>query len=61
MAAAKKEEKQTREVVLNSFAYAKAKSGEVVALVKGDVVDADRFEKDSLEHLRSIGFVGSEK
>ena len=60
MAGAKKDEKAA-EVVLSPFAYAKAKSGQVVQLVKGDTIDADRYEKDSLEHLRSIGFIGSEK
>ena len=62
MAAAKKDDKPPVEVVLVPFAYAKAKgSPQVVQLVKGDTIDADRYEKDSLEHLRSIGFIGSEK
>lgn len=47
------------EVVLVPFAYANAKDGEVVQLVKGDAVAAGRFREDSLEHLRSIGFIGS--
>jgi hypothetical protein len=64
MAAAKKSnakpaEKQA-DVVLVPFAYATAKGGEVVQLVKGDVVNPDRFEAKSIEHLRSIGFVGSD-
>lgn len=59
MAAAKKD--SGPEVVLSQFAYATAKSGEVVQLVKGDAIDADRYDKDSLEHLRSIGFIGEEK
>lgn len=61
MAAAKKDDKPAVEVVQVPFAYAQAKSGQVVQLVKGDIIDADRYEKDSLEHLRSIGFIGSEK
>ncbi|MEO6158698.1 MAG: hypothetical protein ABIQ39_13850 [Ilumatobacteraceae bacterium] len=47
------------DVVLVSFAYAEAKDGEVVQLVKGDVVDIARFRADSVDHLRSIGFVGT--
>lgn len=46
------------EVVRVPFAYATAKSGEVVQLRRGDVIDADRFVEGSLEHLRGIGFVG---
>lgn len=49
------------EVVVVPFAYPRAKDGQVVQLVKGDTIDADRYEKDSLEHLRSIGFIGTEK
>lgn len=56
---AKKDDAKSSEVVLSQFAYATAKSGEVVQLVKGDVVDTDRFTKESLEHLRSIDFIGS--
>ena len=58
MAAAKKDESGAAEVVLVPFAYAKAKNGQVVQLVKGDVIDAARYEKDSLEHLRAIEFIG---
>ena len=46
------------EVVLVPFAYAAAKDGEVVQLVKGVKVDLDRFKGESLAHLRSIGFIG---
>lgn len=46
------------EVVLVPFAYAAAKDGEVVQLVKGVKVDPDRFKGESLAHLRSIGFIG---
>ena len=42
------------------FAYPRAKSGEVVMLTKGDVIDPARFAADSLEHLRSIEFIGFE-
>lgn len=48
-------------VVLVPFAYARAKSGEVVQLVKGDRVDPSRFDPDSLSHLESIGFIGASK
>lgn len=61
MAAAKKDESKATEVVQVPFAYAVAKNGEVVQLVKGDVIDADRFKGDSLEHLRDIGFIGNNK
>ncbi len=57
MAAAKKE--SAPEVVLTQFAYATGKSGEVVQLVKGDVVDSELFTPESLDHLPSIGFVGT--
>jgi len=60
MGAAKKDDKSSVEVVTVPFAYATAKSGEVVQLVKGDVI-TDRFKEDSLEHLRSIGFIGNDK
>lgn len=58
--AAKKSDGDGRasERVLSTFAYATTKSGEVVQLVKGDVIDPDRFDDDSIEHLRSIGFIG---
>jgi len=59
--ASAKDSKPASEVVLVPFAYAKAKTSQVVQLVKGDTIDADRYEKDSLEHLRSIGFIGSSK
>jgi hypothetical protein len=48
------------EVVLVSFAYAAAKDGEVVQLVKGNPVDPDRYKGASLDHLRSLGFIGSQ-
>jgi len=54
-----KSDKQATEVVLVPFAYATAKSGEVVQLVKGDVI-TDRYTKESLDHLRDIGFIGTE-
>lgn len=66
MAAAKKDEGSKSgqdEVVLVPFAYARAKSGEVVALGKGPF-DAGRFvegsetEGNTLAYLRSIGFIG---
>jgi len=65
MPAAKKAEPKVEaakssEVVLVRFAYANAKDGEVVQLVNGDVVNADRFRPESLEHLRSLGFIGSQ-
>lgn len=62
MAAARKSEPsepESAERVLVAFAYATAKNGEVVQLVKGDVIDGARFKGDSLVHLRSIGFIGS--
>lgn len=52
------ETEKPADVVLVQFAYAAAKDGEVVQLVKGDQI-TDRFEPKSIEHLRSIGFVGS--
>jgi hypothetical protein len=55
-----KDSKPAVEVVTVPFAYAKAKDGQVVQLVKGDVIEAARYEKDSLEHLRGIGFIGSQ-
>lgn len=61
MAAAKKDETKAAESVLVPFAYAHAKNGEVVQLAKGDIIVADRFKDSSLEHLRSIGFIGNEK
>lgn len=57
--AAESKPKQSAEVVLSQFAYATAKDGEVVQLVKGNEVAADRFTDESLEHLRSLGFIGS--
>ena len=56
---AQPETEKPTDVVLVQFAYAAAKDGEVVQLVKGDAVNPDRFEAKSIEHLRSIGFVGS--
>jgi hypothetical protein len=47
-------------VVLAQFAYANAKDGEVVQLVKGTVVNVDRFKPESIEHLRSLGFIGTD-
>lgn len=62
MASAKKPDakpaEKPSEVVLVPFAYAAALDGEVVQLVKGVVVNPDRFKPESIEHLRSIGFVG---
>lgn len=43
-------------VVQTPFAYAVRVNGEVVQLVKGDVV-GDGFKPESIDHLRSIGFV----
>jgi hypothetical protein len=65
MAAAKKPEPKPKqekpaEVVLAQFAYATAKDGEVVQLVKGNAVDSDRYTEKSLGHLRSLGFIGSQ-
>jgi len=60
-AAAKKGEDKATEVVAAPFAYVVAKNGEVVQLVKGDIIDADRYKDSSLEHLRSIGFIGNNK
>jgi hypothetical protein len=45
-------------VVAVPFAYGVRKDGEVRQLVKGDAVIADEYDKDSLEHLESIGFLG---
>lgn len=56
-------EAENPEVVVAPFAYARAKNGEVVMLVKGDIV-SDRFvegkegEPNTLAHLRAIGFIG---
>jgi hypothetical protein len=61
MAAAKKDDKPAAEVVLVPFAYAKATSGEVVQLRKGDVIVSGRFAEESLDHLRGIGFIGKSK
>ena len=62
MAAAKsKKDECQAEVVLVPFAYAAAKSGEVVALRKGDIVDEARFTEASLDHLRGIEFIGKSK
>lgn len=63
MVAPKKDErpaapKVTR--VLVPFAYATAKNGEVVQLAKNDLVNVDRFTGQSLDHLRSIGFIGEQ-
>lgn len=60
MAGAKKDETLAVEVVLVPFAYANAKNGEVVQLVKGDTITGGRFKEDSLDHLRSIGFIGKQ-
>lgn len=54
----KPEAEKPSEVVLVPFAYAAAKDGEVVQLVKGVKVNSDRFKGESLAHLRSIGFIG---
>lgn len=53
-----KPEPKPVDVVLVPFAYAAAKDGEVVQLVKGNTVNTDRFRPESIEHLRSMGFVG---
>ena len=56
MASAKKGE--ARDLVVSSeFAYASAKTGEVVQLRKGDVVDPEKYRPESIEHLVSIGFL----
>ena len=45
--------------VLVPFAYATVRgTGEVFQLVKGNEINEDRFTPESVEHLRSIGFVG---
>ncbi len=41
------------------FAYVTGKSGEVVRLVKGEVVVTDDVTPESLDHLVEGGFVGS--
>ena len=63
MAAAKsnKKDESQAEVVLVPFAYAQAKSGEVVQLRRGDVIESGRFDEGSLEHLRGIEFIGTSK
>lgn len=62
MAAAKsKKDECQAEVVLVPFAYATAKSGEVVQLRRGDVIEDGRFAEESLEHLRGIEFIGKSK
>ena len=53
-------QKQSGLTVVAPFAYATAKDGEVVQLVKGDVVDEGRFTKESVAHLESIGLVGKQ-
>lgn len=58
MVAKKAVETPAVEAVLVPFAYVTAKSGEVVQLVKGDAINAARYTKESLDHLRSIGFIG---
>lgn len=57
-AVAKKSDEPAGEAVLVPFAYPTAKNGEVVQLVKGDTIDTGRFTRESLEHLRSLGFIG---
>lgn len=59
-AESKAEPEKSDEVVLAQFAYATAKDGEVVMLAKNTPVDAGRFTEESLEHLRSIGFIGQQ-
>lgn len=56
MAAAKDKAGDLRVVV--PFAYATTTSGEVKQLVKGDLVDPALFKKESVDHLKSIGFIG---
>lgn len=55
MASAKKEKGHL--VVTAVFAYAHAKSGEVVQLRMGDVVDPTQYQEHSIDHLVSIGFL----
>jgi hypothetical protein len=58
MAQQKKDEAPNDLRVLVPFAYATVKgTNEVKQLVKHDLVD-DRYTKESVDHLRSIGFVG---
>lgn len=60
----KPEAEDSGEEVLVPFAFALAKSGEVVMLAKGPF-DKSRFvvgkegEANTIAHLRSIGFVGT--
>ena len=62
MAAAKpKKDEAQAEVVLVPFAYATAKSGEVVQLRRGDIIADGRFTDASLDHLRGIEFIGKSK
>lgn len=44
-------------VVCVPFAYATTTTGEVRQLLKGDVVDPDKYDSASVDHLRSIGFL----
>ena len=59
MAAAKKAESEpTPDLVVSvPFAYATTKSGEVKQLLKGDLVFADQYKAESIDHLKSIGFL----
>lgn len=61
MAAAKKAEASQPKpdfVVSAPFAYAVRTDGEVRQLVKGEAVVASEYDKGSLDHLESIGFLG---
>lgn len=64
MAAARKQSsdksdaKQAPLEVLTPLAYATKLDGEVVQLRKGDVIESEKFTKESIDHLVSIGFVG---
>lgn len=58
MGVAKKDDDAKKvETVQVPFAYASRPNGEVVQLVKGDVVDDSSFTKASVAHLRDIGFI----
>lgn len=48
-------------VVLAPFAYAHAKSGEMVQLTKGSIVDPAKFKQESIDHLVSIDFLAEQK
>lgn len=56
---ADKKDKADGLVVVVPFAYPTTKAGEVKLLTKGDNIDPDLYTADSIDHLRSIGFIGS--